>query len=163
MIFTFRAVTKITKEQERTMRIFLGAVLALLLSAGSVWADMVVVRVNMANIRLTPQLVKSNVILRAPRNYPLEVRGTSGEFLEVADFQETTGWVHNSVVQEGRAVVVSVPKVNIRKGPGKDAPVVVKADRGVAFKVKQEKEGWLEVVHESGTTGWVLGTLVWGE
>ena len=143
------------------MRVLLSVVFALMFY-GNALAGMVYINVDMANIRITPQLMETNISMQVPKNYPLQVLRTSGDFLEVQDFAASVGWIHQSMVQEGQAVVVTIPKGNIRKGPGTDQPIIFKAMQGVAFRVVQKKGDWVEVIHEGGSQGWVHNSLLWG-
>ena len=144
------------------MKIFFGSILFLLLGAGNVYAEMVAVSGNLADIRSSPSLVVSTVLLQVPRYYPLSTQGSQGDFFKVTDYLDNTGWIQKTSVNNARAVIVKVENVNIRKGPGKRNPIVFRAQEGVAFKVLSEKGDWLQVKHESGVTGWLFKGLVWG-
>jgi uncharacterized protein YgiM (DUF1202 family) len=133
----------------------------IILAAGSVQAAMVAVSGNLAEIRSSPSPVLSRVILQVPRYYPLSVEESQGDFLKVTDYLGNTGWIAKSRVEQTRTIVVKAEKVNLRKGPGQNNPIIFKAQEGVAFKVIGEKDDWLEVQHESGMTGWIFKDLVW--
>ena len=144
------------------MKLFFGTILFILLSAGNVYAEMVAVSGNLADIRSSPSLVVSIVLLQVPRYYPLSTQGAQGDFFKVTDYLDNTGWIQKTSVNNARAVITKAERVNIRKGPGKRNPIVFKAQAGVAFKVLSEKGDWLQVKHETGVTGWLFKNLVWG-
>jgi len=144
------------------MRYFLGIALTLLLCA-TADAEIMSVIVNKANIRSAPSLESSYVVLEAPLYYPLLVQGEKKGFYEVRDYEGKTGWIHKSLIDRTKGVVVEVDRVNVRKGPGKHFPIVFHAYRGVTFKVLSERNPWLEVLHESGQRGWVYKSLTWGQ
>ena len=144
------------------MRLFFGIVLFILLGAGNVYAEMVAVSGNLADIRSSPSLVVSIVLLQVPRYYPLSTQEAQGDFFKVTDYLGNSGWIQKTSVNNTRAVIVKAKDVNIRKGPGQKNSIVFKAHDGVAFKVLSEKGDWLWVEHESGMTGWIYKDLVWG-
>lgn len=144
------------------MRLFFGSILFILLGAGNIYAEMVAVSETSADIRSSPSLVVSTVLLQVPRYYPLSTQGAQGDFFKVTDYLDNTGWIQKTSVDNIRAVIIKAEKVNIRKGPGKKNPIVLKAQAGVTFKVISEKGDWLQIKHESGMTGWLFKALVWG-
>ncbi len=115
-----------------------------------------------ANLRSSPSLTGSLVVLQAPRHYPLQVQEENGDFLRVRDYQGRDGWVAKSVVAPANGVVVNAGTVNVRSGPGKNHAVIFKARKGVTFRVHQDQMGWIYVEHESGKKGWIFKDLVWG-
>jgi len=144
------------------MRYLIGTLLTLFLW-GTAAAEIMSVVATRANIRSAPSLDASYVVLEVPRYYPLLVQGEKNEFHEVRDYEGRTGWIHKSLLDRTKAVVVEVDRANVRKGPGAGFPVVFHAYRGVTFKVLDEKNPWLEVLHESGQRGWVYKSLTWGQ
>jgi len=134
----------------------------LLLLCGSAAGEIVSVKVETANIRSSPSVIGSYVLIQAPRYYPLSVRGKKLDFIRVRDYQGVEGWVKNSLVSSEKGIVVDVKRANVRKGPGKHHPVVFRAYKGVAFKVLEERKEWLHVRHENGREGWINKSLIWG-
>lgn len=144
------------------MRFMLGFVLSLLIS-GICQAEIVTVAVHTANLRSSPSTESTYVVLEAPRYYPLSVQSERNSFYEVRDFQGIVGWIHQSLVSDTKGVVVEVKRANVRQGPGRAYPVVFHAYKGVTFKVRDEKEGWLQITHENGKSGWIYKPLTWGQ
>lgn len=133
-----------------------------ILGTGSAYAEMVAVSTNLADIRSSPSMFDSIVLIRVPRHYPLSTEDTKGDFFKVKDYLDNTGWILKSSVKNTRAVIVKNENINVRKGPGVNNPIVLKAQTGVTFKVIGEKDDWLEVEHETGKSGWISKNLVWG-
>lgn len=144
------------------MRLFCGTMLFVFLGVGNVYADMVAVSANLADIRSSPSMVVSTVLLQVPLYYPLSTQGAQDDFLKVVDYQGNIGWIQKTSVNNVRSIVVKKKKVNVRKGPGTKYSIVFKAQDGVVFKVLGEKGNWLEVEHETGAKGWLFKDLVWG-
>jgi SH3-like domain-containing protein len=98
---------------------------------------------------------------------PLKVVKQQGDWIKVEDFENDNGWLHKDLVSETGHMVVKVNKdknikINIRSGPGTNYKIVGKAYYGVVFKTIKQQKGWAQVKHESGITGWVKRSLLWG-
>lgn len=143
------------------MRFLIGMLLTFVLWGTSL-AGMVSVAKETATLSSLPSESSSYVILHVPLYYPLEVLETRDSFHKVRDLSGKTGWIHKDAVNETKSVAVSVASANVRKGPGMSHEIDFRAKRGVAFKVLEHDSGWLEVLHESGSRGWVSQTVVWG-
>lgn len=141
--------------------LLLGLVLPLFMWGVSC-AEIVSVDTYSANLRSSPSDDGSYVVLQLPQYYPLKVLDSTEKFYKVSDFLDRTGWIHKSIVSKSQGVVVVKKIVNMRTGPGTDQEIICKAEKGVAFKVMREQEGWLDVLHDSGKRGWIYKNLVWG-
>lgn len=143
------------------MRYLLGALLPFL-----VWstcqAEIVTVTGHSSEILSDPSSAFAQIVVEAPRFYPLSVQGEKDGYLRVRDYEGRVGWIKKSQVDNTKGVAVEVARVNVRRGPGTNHPIVFKAYKGVTFKVLDERNGWLEVMHESGKRGWVSKPLTWG-
>jgi SH3-like domain-containing protein len=98
---------------------------------------------------------------------PLKVIKKQGSWVKVEDFEKDSGWLHNDLLSNTGHMIVKVnkdknKKVNIRSGPGTNYKIVGKAYYGVVFKTLKQQKGWAQVKHESGVTGWVKRSLLWG-
>ena len=99
--------------------------------------------------------------------FPLKVLTWKGSWVKVKDFENDTGWVYKQFLAPTPHMIVKVnkgkkKKVNIRSGPGTNYKIVGKAYYGVVFKTLVQQKGWAKVKHESGLTGWVKRSLLWG-
>jgi hypothetical protein len=127
----------------------------------SAQAKMIAVAANQATLHNWPNPAATTV-LEAPLNYPLDVIDEDGGYYKVVDFRHRDGWIEKQLTDSSRSAVVKVKSANVRKGPNTSEEIVFKANQGVAFKVADEKEDWFKVVHESGKSGWIHKSLLWG-
>ena len=146
--------------------IILGTVLLVTLYASTSLADMVSIDGDDVNMRSGPG-TKYKVLWELGNGFPLMVLKRSGQWLRVRDFEGTIGWVHRDVTQKTPHMVVKVHKnskkrINVRSGPGTKYRIVAKAYYGVVFKTLSQKNGWVNVQHEKGVTGWIKRSLLWG-
>lgn len=134
-------------------------------------AATVAVKIHTAELRDSYDPYVSRVELMLPRYYPLTVESEKGDYLKVSDFRGNSGWIARSDTYQPQAndanlpetVVVTSNGINVRSGPGLDNKVVMRAERGVAFKLLQRQGAWLQVEHESGAKGWIHRDLTWGD
>ena len=94
--------------------------------------------------------------------YPLKVVSRQGNWLKVTDFEEDGGWVNAKQVGKTPYMIVEDKKTILRNGPGESQRVVGNANRGVVLRTIKHKNGWVQVKHESGLTGWVERDTLWG-
>jgi len=99
--------------------------------------------------------------------FPLKVLTRKGNWVKVKDFENDTGWIFKKYLTSRPHLIVKVnkgkkKKVNIRSGPGTKYKAVGKAYYGVVFETLEQKKGWAKVKHESGLTGWIKRSLLWG-
>ena len=127
---------------------------------------MVSVAQEKVNLREGPS-TRYPIIWELGMGFPLRVIGSQGNWLKVSDFERDVGWIYKSLVSRKPHLIVKVNKeskarVNIRSGPGTEYEVVGEAEYGVVFETLQRGDGWVKVRHESGLTGWVERSLLWG-
>ena len=99
--------------------------------------------------------------------FPLKILSRKGNWIKVVDFENDSGWVYKKYVNSTPHLIVKVnkgkkKKINLRSGPGIGYKVVGKAYYGVVFKTLDQKKGWAKIKHESGLTGWIKRSLLWG-
>ena len=138
----------------------------LLISASSVSAEMLSIKGDKVNLRKGPG-TKYSIVWEYGDGYPLQIVSKKGNWYEVKDFENDSGWIHKSLTQYSPHVIVKVnrnteEKINIRKGPGTKNEIVGKAQYGVVFKTLKRESGWVNIKHDSGLTGWVKENLLWG-
>jgi len=131
-----------------------------------VFARMVSVTGDDVNLRSGPG-TNYSVKWKYGSGLPLRVLKQQGKWIKVQDFESDTGWLHKKLVSNTGHMVVKVnkdknKKINIRSGPGTSFKIVGKAYYGVVFKTLKQQKGWAQVKHESGVSGWVKRTLLWG-
>ena len=142
------------------------ALCCLLFSPAAVLAEMVAIAGEDVNMRSGPG-TKNEVLWKMGTGFPLEVVKRSGDWLQVKDFEGSTGWVQKNTVNTAQHVVVRANKgtdktINVRSEPSRKAGVVAQAKYGVVFKKLAKKGDWVQVEHGEGVTGWIESSLLWG-
>lgn len=141
--------------------LLIGFTLFLLLTAASiVQAERLSVRTNIANIRSGPSTGDA-VIWQVEKYHPLNVVRSQGDWCLFEDFEGDRGWIHRSLLVTAKTVVVNKNKCNVRSGPDTGKAILFTVDKGVPFKVLEEKGKWLHVIHADGDKGWIHRSLVW--
>jgi SH3-like domain-containing protein len=156
--------------RDSSKRIF-GMLLLLTLATWSVsnpaaGITMVSVSGEKVNLRKGPS-TRYPIIWELGKGFPLKVIGSKGKWLKVSDFESDVGWIYKNLVSRKPHLIVkmhknSTGKINIRSGPGAKYKIVGKAEYGVVFETLVRKQGWVKVRHETGLTGWVKRSLLWG-
>ncbi len=135
-------------------------ILAIFLTAGTVFAERVAISVPKANIRSGPG-TQYDVLWNCEKYYPLVVIKKNGEWYRFKDFENDVGWIHKSIVDKTPSVITKNKKTNVRSGPGTSFNIVFTVERGVPFKVMGKKGSWLQIKHADGDEGWIYEPLVW--
>jgi len=147
--------------KKQMKKILVAGLLCLSTPALSFAADYLSITVDNANVRTAPS-TDSQVSMELFAGYPLKVLKKQGDWYQVIDFENDSGWVHESIVKKADTVIVnSNSSVNMRSGPSTKSAVVADVERGVVLKKLSEKSNWVEVQHASGTKGWIYAPLLW--
>jgi len=158
------------KERDAKTRITWILFLLLLLAwsaCGTAWGStMVSVAGEKVNLRKGPS-TRYPIVWELGKGFPLRVVGSQGNWLKVSDFENDVGWIYKNLVVRKPHLIVKANKgskarVNIRSGPGTRYKIVGKAEYGVVFETLQQEGGWAKVRHETGLTGWIKRSLLWG-
>lgn len=131
-----------------------------MMASAAMAAERMAVKSDVANVRAEPG-TKGDILWKMERYYPVIVIEKKGPWYRFKDLDGHQGWIHNSLLDLTRTVVVRVRLANIRNGPGTRHDVVFDAEKGTPFKVLQKKSGWVQVQHSDGDKGWVFKSLVW--
>ena len=147
---------------KKHMRVFvILATACLLFSSNSFAAEYVSVKKDNVNVRTGPG-TDNPVSMELFAGYPLKVIKKQGEWFKVSDFENDSGWIHNSLVTKGDSVIINAKKsVNMRSGPSTKNSIVADIERGVVLTKISRKGKWTQVRHSSGTVGWVYNPLIW--
>jgi SH3-like domain-containing protein len=99
--------------------------------------------------------------------FPLKIIDKKGQWVKIKDFENDTGWIYKKFITNTGYMIVKAnknkkKKINIRKEPSIESEVVGQAYYGVVFKTLEQNKGWAKVKHESGLTGWINRSLLWG-
>ena len=87
--------------------LFVSASLALFLAAPVLGAEYVTVSGDNVNVRTGPG-TDNPPSMELFDGYPLKVLQKKGDWMEIADFEGDTGWIHNSLVGKNATVIVNV-------------------------------------------------------
>ncbi|MBU1567241.1 MAG: SH3 domain-containing protein [Proteobacteria bacterium] len=124
-------------------------------------ADYLTITTDNANIKTGPGK-NHPTSMELFQGYPLKVLSKEGEWYKVSDFEEDTGWVHQSIVKKCDTVIVSSENsINMRSEPSTNGSILADVERGVVMTRLGTKENWTQVRHSSGTTGWIFSPLLW--
>lgn len=139
------------------------ALLAGLLAAGSALAlEFRSVEPAVAILYDTPSQ-KGKKLYIVHRFMPLEVIVRTEGWIKVRDAEGSLAWIESSALVDKRYVVVTAATAEIRKSPSAEAPLVMEAEKWVAFELLEPvQSGWAKVKHRDGSTGFVKATQVWG-
>lgn len=149
-------------EKKKLLKIFLAFGCTCLLTTSSVFAaDYLSITTDNANVRTGPG-TNFPASMELFQGYPLKVTEKKGDWYQVTDFENDTGWVHDSIVKKAETVIVNAKEsINMRSGPSTKDPVVADVERGVVLTKLSEEGQWTKVRHSSGTIGYVYTPLLW--
>ena len=145
----------------KTFRFLSLCIVVMLAVPGPLWAaERVAVKGSVANVRAKPS-TQSDTLWQIEKYHPLLVIEKKGAWYRFRDFEGDEGWIHQSLVDKAKTVIVRVRRANVRSGPGTKHNLVFDADKGTPFKVLEKKGRWLKIMHADGDVGWIFGSLVW--
>lgn len=133
----------------------------LLAASSALAADYLSITTDNANVRTGPG-TNYPASMELFQGYPLKVEKKEGEWYKITDYENDSGWVHDSIVKPGDTVIVNAKEsVNMRSGPSTKDSIVADVERGVVLTRISEQGKWTKVRHSSGTTGWMYSPLLW--
>jgi SH3-like domain-containing protein len=95
------------------------------------------------------------------RGLPVEIVDEFDTWRRIRDWQGTEGWVHQSMVQGQRGLLVTGKRQILRRRPEAEAPAVAMLDAGVVGVLERCQEGWCEVT-AGGFSGWLPREAFYG-
>lgn len=119
---------------------------------------------NKVNMRAGPG-TQHATLWQLGQGFPLKVIGHNGQWLQVRDFENDTGWVIRSLTSERAPYhIVKSGVANVRSGPGLQHRVLGQAQYGEVLRTlaRQSTSTWVRVEKENGVRGWVSQPLLWG-
>lgn len=98
------------------------------------------------------------------QHYPVEVIVNLGDWIKVRDAQGSISWVEAKQLSNKRTVIVSSNQAEIREAPDAASSLVATLEKDVVLEVVDAKlnNGWLQVKHRDGATGYILISSIWG-
>ncbi len=142
-------------------KIIVVALSIVLVSSTLVNAERIAVSVNAAIVRSGPEKSYEIAWENLDKNYPLFVLEKKDAWYYVRDYENDTGWIHESNIGKTEAVISKKNKCYVRSGPGRDNSIVFVVDNGVPFRVLKRSGAWLKIQHSDGDKGWIHEALVW--
>lgn len=136
-------------------------ILALALPAASHAAEFVSVHGSSVNIREQPT-TRSDAQWQVDRGYPLRVLQRKGQWLKVADFEQTLGWIFAPLTSKKSHRIVTARKANLRTGPGTGYRIVTTLVQHEVVRTLGSRGTWAQVESEDGLKGWLAKSLTWG-
>ncbi|MDR0953743.1 MAG: SH3 domain-containing protein [Elusimicrobiota bacterium] len=118
--------------------------------------------VNEGNVRKCAS-TKCGIKFKVWKYTPVEMLSVSKDknWVEVKDFEGFTGWVHKDLLSETPGMSAKVD-ANIRTSPSSTATVAWVVEKGYSLKFIKKQGSWLNVSDDSGVTGWINASVVWG-
>ena len=148
----------------KSFQLLAAAVLCLTAAAGSVHA------VEFKSVGAAPAILydapsqKGRKVFVAPREMPVEVVLTYGEWSKVRDATGELSWVESKALGSARTVVTTVQGAKARAAADEKSALVFTADKGVLLElVEPLASGWVRIRHRDGQSGYVKAAEVWGE
>jgi len=142
-------------------RMFLFFLVSTLLCVGEVNGERLAVSVGKVNVRSGPG-TNFDILWSLEKYYPVNVINKKGEWYQTRDFEDDEGWIYGPLLKKIPALVVKVPRSNVRGGPGTNFGVLFQAEKGVSFKRLGKDGKWFKIQHADGEVGWIHKSLVWG-
>ncbi|MEM0923673.1 MAG: SH3 domain-containing protein [Pseudomonadota bacterium] len=113
------------------------------------------------NVRRGPGLnyPKDWVFRRA--GLPVKVIEEYGDWRHIVDSDDAGGWVYHALLTGRRTVLVTAPKILMRKRPDAASQANAEVHQGVVARLSACRDGWCEVTIDDHR-GWLPKTALWG-
>jgi len=95
------------------------------------------------------------------KDLPLRVEAEFGVWRKVVDHEDTTGWMHQSVVSLKRHALVTASSARIYASPDNGAALVAVAERNALLELQSCPTQWCKVA-AGDLRGWVARNAIWG-
>jgi len=107
--------------------------------------------------------VRASKLFVVAKFTPVEVVVSLDQWIKVRDRAGDLAWVEKKALSELRTVVVTAPVAEIRATAAEQAPVVFRAQQGVALELAElSGGGWVKLRHRDGQVGFARISQVWG-
>ncbi len=158
-----------------TLRMILGAALAVLAGLGPVAAQavergpvtnlplprFVSLKANEGNARRGPDQSHRIDWVYTQRDIPLRVTAEYEHWRRVEDIDGKGGWMHYALLSGARTVVVQSDMVQLHQRPDRQSAPTALLERGVIARVRQCEAEWCRLDVE-GARGWAEKRHLWG-
>jgi len=106
---------------------------------------------------------KAEILWEVFKDFPLQVLSKDGKWARIKDFEGDSGWIFAPLLSKKQTAIVKVKSANMRSGPGKNYEITATVKYGVVFNLVAQENGWAQLKHEDGTSGWIHASLLWPE
>ena len=114
----------------------------------------VTLRANEVNLRSGPGTRYPIDWVYRRSGMPVEIIDEFDTWRRIRDWQGTEGWVHQSMVQGRRGILVIGQRQTLRRRPEADSPGVAQLDAGVVGELDRCRGEWCQI-SAGGYNGWL--------
>jgi SH3-like domain-containing protein len=94
---------------------------------------------------------------------PVEVVVTLDKWVKVRDAGGALAWIESRALADQRTVMVTAARATVRQRAAEDAPATFEAVKDVVLELAAPPaDGWVQVRHKDGATGYLRVSEVWG-
>ncbi|NJO37158.1 MAG: hypothetical protein HC871_05460 [Rhizobiales bacterium] len=113
------------------------------------------------NVRFGPgQQYPINWVFTRP-GIPLEIIAEFDNWRKIKDYEGAEGWISARLLSGRRTIMIEGAVRDLRRTPGSDARVLLRAEPGVIGQLLECQDNWCRVEIE-GQRGWLLRGEFWG-
>jgi len=120
---------------------------------------------NLINVRTGPGPEFPIQWVFEREGWPVKIVGEAGNWRRIEDIDGEMGWVHGSLLQGRRMIVVAGGEEGgiepLRRTPQPDARIVLRAENGVLGRFHSCRGGWC-LVEIADRRGWIESSKLWG-
>jgi len=97
------------------------------------------------------------------KDMPVEVIAEFGTWRKIRDIQGAQGWIHQSMLSNGRYITVTGQTRTLRRTPESNAPAVARIEPGAISQVVScpKDGGWCKI-SAGDVEGWLRRVEIWG-
>ena len=117
--------------------------------------------VDRVNVRFGPGKQYPINWVFARKGMPVEIIEEFDTWRKIRDYEGEEGWIHSSLLSSTRMVMITGDVRDLRRTPGPDARVVLRAEPGVIGQLFDCEENWCRIEID-GRRGWLQRSEFWG-
>ena len=148
------------KEVQRSFFFAMVVLSIMVLPTWSFAEERLAVTSKIANVRSGPG-TSYDILWQVEKYHPLIVLEKKEGWFHFKDFEGDKAWIHHSLVGKVTSVISTKDNCNVRSEPTTSSRVMFTVEKGVPFKVLENRGDWLHIEHADGDRGWIYKTLVW--
>lgn len=117
--------------------------------------------VDRVNVRFGPGKQYPINWVFARKGMPVEIIEEFDTWRKIRDYEGEEGWIHSSLLSSKRMVMITGDVRDLRRTPGPEARVVLRAEPGVIGQLFDCEENWCRIEID-GRRGWLQRSEFWG-